>query len=193
MNYETELNAYRKRFAFAMTAYACVFALFVLSLFLPTCGHSAELKPPTRVTDYDWQCQKEDGTKISNHTRNEIAFVTCLNHPQGSFIQGGKYRVNRTEQAIVPPIVPVPIAGSAVVSWIAPRGNTDGTPLVDLAGYTLAYGPAPDRLETSVSLSAVAISYRIEGLASGTWFFSIKAKNSSGTESAAVVVSKTII
>ncbi|MFQ5610302.1 MAG: putative Ig domain-containing protein, partial [Woeseiaceae bacterium] len=32
--------------------------------------------------------------------------------------------------------------GSVTVSWTAPTLNADGTPLVDLAGYRIYYGPS---------------------------------------------------
>lgn len=54
-----------------------------------------EIQAPTRVTPYDWQCQDKDGNGLTNHQRPELAWVSCANRPDGAFIQGGRYRINR--------------------------------------------------------------------------------------------------
>ncbi len=65
-----------------------------------------------------------------------------------------------------------------------PVHEHDGTALSDLAGYTVFYGMASRAYSASIKLSgAAASSVVIEGLAAGTWYFSIKSTNVSGVES----------
>ena len=73
---------------------------------------------------------------------------------------------------------------SVTLNWTAPSTNTDGTALSDLAGYTVFYGMASRAYSASIKLSgAAASSVVIEGLAAGTWYFSIKSTNVTGVES----------
>jgi len=77
-----------------------------------------------------------------------------------------------------------PASGSAVLSWSAPTTNTNGTALTNLAGYTILYGTNPGALNQAIALnSASTNSYTINGLAAGTWYFSIVANSNDGTES----------
>jgi hypothetical protein len=75
--------------------------------------------------------------------------------------------------------------GSATLSWTPPTQNTDGSPLVDLAGYKVYWGTASKSYGSSVRLANAGLSsYVVEGLASGTtYYFAVTALNSSGAES----------
>jgi hypothetical protein len=72
--------------------------------------------------------------------------------------------------------------------------NTDGTPLTDLAGFTINYGNSPGALTQTITVpDAMATTYTIQGLAAGTWYFTVAAYTTIGTESApSDVASKTI-
>jgi hypothetical protein len=73
---------------------------------------------------------------------------------------------------------------SVTLSWTAPTMNTDGTALTDPAGYTVFYGSASRQYSTSIKLPGVGTtSVEIQGLAAGTWYFSIKSSNVEGVES----------
>ena len=75
-------------------------------------------------------------------------------------------------------------SGSATLSWTPPTLNTDGTSLTNLAGYRIVYGRTSSTLDQTVQIpTAGTASYTITGLSSGTWYFRVKAYNSSGTES----------
>jgi hypothetical protein len=75
--------------------------------------------------------------------------------------------------------------GSATLTWDAPTTNTNGSPLSDLAGYYVYVGSSPDTLTQLTTLAdAQAITYVIDGLASGTWYFAVQAYDSSGNRSA---------
>jgi len=84
--------------------------------------------------------------------------------------------------------------GSATVKWNAPATNTDGSTIVNLAGYQIDYGTSASSLIQSVTISdPTATSYTLEGLATGTWYFAVSDFTSAGTVSAlSTVVSKTI-
>lgn len=74
--------------------------------------------------------------------------------------------------------------GSATLSWTAPTTNTDGSALTNLTGFVISYGTSATALTQQVSVSgASATSYTVTGLASGTWYFSVAAVASDGTQS----------
>lgn len=76
-------------------------------------------------------------------------------------------------------------SGNAMLSWIAPTTNTDGTPLTDLAGFVINYGTNPDALTETVKVSsASATGYTVQGLDAGVWYFTVTAYTSVGTQSA---------
>ncbi len=71
--------------------------------------------------------------------------------------------------------------GSATLSWTPPTQNTDGTSLTNLAGYRVVYGRTASSLDQTVQVANAGTSaYTITGLASGTWYFRVKAYTSSG-------------
>lgn len=73
---------------------------------------------------------------------------------------------------------------TATLSWTAPALNTNGTAATDLAGYHIYYGSKPTALNQVVSVDgAGAVSYTINNLAAGTWYFAIAAFNAEKVES----------
>ncbi len=82
-------------------------------------------------------------------------------------------------------IVVTATTGTAELTWTKPTRNEDGTPLTDLAGYKIRYGGSPGALNGLVNVNGADVtSASIEGLAAGTWYFSIASYTSSGAESA---------
>lgn len=74
--------------------------------------------------------------------------------------------------------------GQLTVTWIPPEKNTDGTPLKNLAGYTLLYGTAPKTYSTAISIDdPAATRYVVRGLSPGTYYFALSAINSTGRHS----------
>jgi hypothetical protein len=74
--------------------------------------------------------------------------------------------------------------GSAVVSWVAPTANTNGTPLTNLAGFAVYYGTSSTSLTQSITVNNMAArSATISPLAPGTWYFKVRAINSSQVQS----------
>src|SRR5690242_11840001 len=84
--------------------------------------------------------------------------------------------------------------GTANLSWVAPTQNTDGSSLTNLKGYRILYGTSASNLNLSQSVnSATATSASIAALGAGTWYFAVRAVNSSGAESDnSAVVTRTI-
>jgi hypothetical protein len=74
-----------------------------------------------------------------------------------------------------------PAQRSVTLLWRAPTENEDGTPLTDLAGFEVHYGQVTGQYSGTLSLpSASLTSVTIEDLAPATWYFAVKAVNSSG-------------
>jgi hypothetical protein len=87
-----------------------------------------------------------------------------------------------------------PVIGAAEVTWSTPRQYADGTPVTNLAGYRVRFGPAADALTEVLTVPSPDINAAtIEGLAAGTWYFTVASYSDTGLESPAVgPVSKTI-
>ena len=74
--------------------------------------------------------------------------------------------------------------GSATLSWEAPTTNTDGTALMDLAGYRIYYGSSATHLDHTVNIGTIGLqTYVIEGLEAGNWYFAVMAVAANGAES----------
>ncbi|MBW4051976.1 MAG: fibronectin type III domain-containing protein [Proteobacteria bacterium] len=70
------------------------------------------------------------------------------------------------------------------LNWTPPTENTDGTPLANLAGYHIHYGTASGKYTQSVTVNNPGIAtYVVSNLNPGTYYFSVAAVNSQGTES----------
>lgn len=83
---------------------------------------------------------------------------------------------------------------SAKLTWTPPTQNTDGTTLTNLGGYRILYGQAADQLTQTLAVANPgAASQTITGLATGTWYFGVRAFNTTGQESdTSALVSKTL-
>ncbi len=87
-----------------------------------------------------------------------------------------------------PPVLalptPPPVGLLVTLDWIPPTVNVDGTPLLDLAGYNVYFGP-----ETGVYLdfrhlgNPGLVTYVLDLPSSGSWFIVITALDSAGNES----------
>ena len=74
--------------------------------------------------------------------------------------------------------------GSVTVSWMPPTTNSDGTPITNLAGYQIIYGPSPSTLAKAVNVNSAGLTtYVIDNLTPGTWYFAIKSINNDGVDS----------
>jgi len=86
------------------------------------------------------------------------------------------------------------VNGNATVSWTPPTSNTDGTLLRDLAGYRIQYGNSSGNLNQQTQVaSPTATTVLIQNLTPGTYYFAVRAYNTSGAESdQSNIVSKVI-
>jgi len=107
-------------------------------------------------------------------------------------VSDGKVSVSLAPFSIA--IASAPVTGSASLAWVAPVTNTDGSPLTDLTGFTISYGTSQGAMTHTINVpSATATSYTVQGLASGTWYFTVVAYTTLGAQSApSDVASKTI-
>ncbi len=81
--------------------------------------------------------------------------------------------------------VTTPVTGVASLTWSAPTLNADGTALTNLAGYKVRYGTSPGSLTQVLDVPGAAVTgASIEGLAAGTWYFTVSSYNNTGVESA---------
>lgn len=74
---------------------------------------------------------------------------------------------------------------AVVLEWTAPTVDANGGPLDDLAGFTVYYraaspadGPGASQLDSGLSTRQ-----RVGGLAAGTWYFGVKARDVAGNVS----------
>jgi hypothetical protein len=76
-------------------------------------------------------------------------------------------------------------ANAVTLSWEPPQLNADGTPLVDLKGYKVHFGAAPDTYSDTITLDNAGLAtYVVQNLAKGKYYFAVTAYNSKGAESA---------
>ena len=76
-------------------------------------------------------------------------------------------------------------SGSATVSWNPPTANTDGSPLSNLARFRVLYGPSSTNFTGSTIVDDPSRrSATISSLTTGTWYFTVRAVNTAGVESA---------
>ena len=74
--------------------------------------------------------------------------------------------------------------GSTALSWTAPTARTDGSPLTNLAGYTVFYDRMSSIYDYQIDINnSATLIYVVENLASGVWYFVLTAYDSDGMES----------
>jgi Putative Ig domain len=89
---------------------------------------------------------------------------------------------------------PAGTPGSALVSWAPPTQNTNGSVATDITGYYIYYGTSADSLTQTIAVAGGGTtSFVIDELAPGTYYFSVAAYTSQGTESAQSEVASTTI
>jgi hypothetical protein len=84
--------------------------------------------------------------------------------------------------------------GSATLSWTPPTLNEDGSPLTNLKGYRVYYGTSSTNLGTVLDIPTAGVATAVvENLSPATWYFALKAYNTSNVESSlSNIASKTI-
>ncbi len=74
------------------------------------------------------------------------------------------------------------ITHDVTLTWEPPITNADGTPLTDLAGYRVYFGPGSGNYIYKNNVGDVTIC-TIGGLTRGTWCFVVTAYDTAGNES----------
>ena len=74
-------------------------------------------------------------------------------------------------------------AATGVITWTAPTLNADNSPLLDLAGYNIYYGPATNDYSRGSIDVGLTTSYDTQALPSGWTCFVVTAYDTSGNES----------
>jgi Putative Ig domain len=78
-----------------------------------------------------------------------------------------------------------PVSSTVSLSWVAPTENSDGTPLSNLKGYNVHYGTQSQTYSNVINVANPGLTdYVVQNLAAGTYYFSVAAYNTAGTESA---------
>lgn len=157
--------------------------------------------PATQVqagTAYSFQpTVKSDGGIVGFSIKNKPAWATFsvatgqLSGTPGSANVGTYSNINitATDGAVAASLpsfsITVKPRGTVTLNWNVPTSNTNGTPLTDLASYTIDYGTSSSALNQSIAVSdPAATTYTFRNLTSGTWYFAITAVTSDGTQSA---------
>ena len=74
--------------------------------------------------------------------------------------------------------------GSVTLSWIAPTARNDGSPLTNLAGYRIDYGRMSGIYDYQIDINNPGLlTFIVEDLVSGDWYFALIAYDSDGFES----------
>jgi hypothetical protein len=157
----------------ALSAYADYAPQFTVSLYKST-TKSGDYTGPTQQAAWD-ACTVAAKTLQATTTSK----VTCKT-PVLSLV------------VIAPP--PPPVTASVTLSWPLVTMNTNDSPYVDPFGYVINYGTAVDQLTQSIDVNdPKATSYVVTGLTTGTYFFCVRARNTSNVRSdCSNVVSKTL-
>jgi hypothetical protein len=81
----------------------------------------------------------------------------------------------------------------AVLNWVAPRKNTDGSALTDLLGFNVYHGTNPGSMMLAASLTSATTSFTDSNLTPSVWYWYVTTVDLLGIESApSATVSKTI-
>jgi hypothetical protein len=162
--------------------------------------------PPTSVTAgsaYKFQptAKDPDGKTLSFSVQNKPAWATFsiatgLLEGTPSSTQTGAYddviiSASNGQYSSALPAFDVTVTGStsstasAVIEWVPPTENTNGSPLTDLAGVRIYYGTSAASLSHMVQISSkTETSYTIGNLTAGTWYFGGVSYTTTGAQSA---------
>jgi hypothetical protein len=73
---------------------------------------------------------------------------------------------------------------NVTLSWSAPTENTNGSALTNLAGYIIYYGSSASAMTQTIDINTVGVlTYVVDNLSAGNWYFQIVAVNSAGEQS----------
>jgi Putative Ig domain len=140
-----------------------------------------------------------DGSTVNTERACPYALVDDNQLYDTRTLSNGTHTVSAVGQSTVTATFTVnngapPLTGSAMLNWHAPTKNTDGSTLINLAGFRILYGPSPSALTQSIDIANPGVAtYIVQNLTGGPWYFTVRGYNASGVESGnSNVGSKTI-
>lgn len=80
----------------------CVLACLLMLASVVAQAQTTAPQAPTRTSASDWECQDQEGNRLSGHQRFDTALFACLSHPDGYQLVGGTYRLNRSVSPVEP-------------------------------------------------------------------------------------------
>jgi hypothetical protein len=73
---------------------------------------------------------------------------------------------------------------NVTLSWSAPTENTNGSALTNLTGYIIYYGTSAGAMTQTIDINTVGmLTYVVDNLSTGSWYFQIVAVNAAGVQS----------
>jgi Putative Ig domain len=85
-------------------------------------------------------------------------------------------------------------SGNVSLSWQAPAENTNGSALLNLAGYVIHYGSVSKTYTSTITIDNPGLtSYVVEDLPPGTYYFSMTSTTTSGAQSSPSAEASTTI
>ena len=101
-----------------------------------------------------------------------------VNNARSTFDAGATQELNRFVNVTLPRLVVRQGLGlganSAKLSWDPVTRREDGTPLTELKGYRVHYGPSPGNYTRTVTINdPAATSFQVDNLPTGTWYFAV--------------------
>lgn len=164
----------------------------------PTIEGTAKTSAPVNTTyDFTPKAADPNGDALSFQIQNKptwATFSTITGQLSGTptLAQVGDYAnivisASDGAQSVSLPAFTITVSenlpNAVTISWVAPTVNVDGT-AADLGGFLIAYGTSEDALTQTVRIENGSVSqYIIEDLEPGTYYFGVKAFNSTGAES----------
>ena len=152
-----------------MKSYLNPLFLSVLFLWLAGCGGG------TTTTERNDSTQQSDNasTSFGSESGTDVTIIV----PTSPF-----------EFVLVPELdTSSSINGSVALSWQAPTTNTNGSELIDLAGFYIYYGKVDGVWTEVIDIQDVtALTHTITQIATGGYYFTVSAYNQFGVESAKV-------
>ena len=164
----------------------------------PTINGTAKTSAPVNATyDFTPTAADPNGDALSFQIENKptwATFSTVTGQLKGTptLAQVGDYAnivisASDGAQSVSLPTFTITVSegstNTVTISWVAPTINVDGT-AAELGGFLIAYGTSEDALTQTVRIDNGSVSqYVIEDLEPGTYYFGVKAFNSTGAES----------
>lgn len=111
------------------------------------------------------------------------AFIILVVIALGGCSSGGGGSVSSVENAVPETSLPEP-PSAITLSWQPPTENSDGTPLLDLAGYYIYLGRETEAYDDVFLIDNPGLTtFVIDDLQPGTYYLAATAYNASGVES----------